>query len=432
MVEQEPDIALSDPGGENAPDEEHHAGLPVVYTPTGLIPYVPPASSRVRQTICELVVFVSLLLLLILFGVLVLLIEQPWQPNVATILISPRTQVISQTITLPAVNGSPGAGQLTARFLVATAPAQTASAPATGSGTQPARAAVGQITFYNLAPYPQTIPSETRLSAADGVQVKTLVQAVVPAGNAPVQGVLTVQAQALQTGPGGNIPAGAVSQECCADNLIEGVYAKNLAPFTGGQDAQTFLVVQQSDIDAVVPALIKQGEQDSRAALLALMKQGEQPVGDSPCTPDIHTSSPAGSRAAQTRITVSVTCSEEVYDAAMLEQLARARYSASAQALLGQAYRQVGSLHLSTPHIIAQDARHRVLTLALTAQGTWVFQVARAHLTQLLPQIAGKPWSEVRPLLLAVPGVAKVTISGYSGFTLPAKPGDIIFSIQQP
>jgi hypothetical protein len=428
MVDQEPDAITRDPTGMDEPPQERRNLLPVVYTPTGLIPYG-PASSRGRTAMFEMLLLLSCILSLVLFALIAFLIKPPWQPVVATITITPRASSLSQIITAQAVTGSPGPGQLQARFLSATTPTYTAVALARGLGSQPARQARGQITFYNLAPFPQPIPAGTRLSARGGVQVKTLRRAVVPAGDAPVQGVVTVAAQALQGGPGGNIPAGAVSQECCADTLLEGVYAKNLAPFGGGQDAQSFRVVLQSDIDTVVPPLIEQGDQDARATLRSLVDPGEQPAGESTCTPDIKASAAAGSRAAQTTVTVTITCRVEVYDVAALEQLARTRYMAYGQALLGQAYRP-GPLQLTAPHIILQDARKSTLALVLTARGTWVFQVSRSRLQRLLPRLVGQPWGKARALLLAVPGVAKVTLAGNGGYTLPTQPGNITYAIQ--
>jgi hypothetical protein len=53
------------------------------------------------------------------------------------------------------------------------------------------------------------------LSGADGVQVVTDQEVVVPAARLPTQGQTTVAAHAVPTGPQGNIGANDLNELCC-------------------------------------------------------------------------------------------------------------------------------------------------------------------------------------------------------------------------
>ena len=125
---------------------------------------------------------------------------------------------------------------------------QAKTVPATGTGHQQAQAAHGFITFYNALPTPQTIPAGELLTGADRVEVVTLQDTVIPAGTLATNGQITVTAQAVNVGPQGNIAAGDIYGKCCRDD----VFVSN-SPFHGGQDARSYHMVTQQDINGVPP-----------------------------------------------------------------------------------------------------------------------------------------------------------------------------------
>ncbi len=89
------------------------------------------------------------------------------------------------------------------------------------------------MTFYNAAPYSQTVVTGTLLTGADGVEIVTAAPAVTPAGNPPIEGEATVPAHATTIGPQGNIAPLDLNGLCC----MAGISVKNAAAFHDGQDA---------------------------------------------------------------------------------------------------------------------------------------------------------------------------------------------------
>jgi hypothetical protein len=154
-----------------------------------------------------------------------------------TILLVPKTVPLTMTTTLhvlaasPRTDAAPLPDQLVGHVLSAVTIRQQQTVPTTGQGHHDAQAAHGSITFYNAAPYEQTVAAGTLLTGMDGVQVVTDVDATLPAGTLATNGQRTVAAHAVLPGPAGNIRAGDIYGACCRLN----VFAVNSA-FTGGTD----------------------------------------------------------------------------------------------------------------------------------------------------------------------------------------------------
>jgi hypothetical protein len=128
------------------------------------------------------------------------------------------------------------------------------TAIATGRQYIPATTATGTITFYNGAVYAQIIPFDTVLKGADGIQVVTDEQAVIPPAaqtTPPIYGQVSVAAHALISGKAGNIQAGDINEACCVTSVI----AQN-AVFHGGRDAYTYTYLSDRDVkDTTAPLL---------------------------------------------------------------------------------------------------------------------------------------------------------------------------------
>src|SRR5260370_36863551 len=120
-----------------------------------------------------------------------------------------------RTVNIVSTNANAAQQQIPGRLLETVTLSQAKTVPATGTGHQQAQAAHGFITFYNALPAPQTVPAGELLTGSDGVEVVTLQEAAIPAGTLTTNGQVTVPAQAVNVGPGGNITAEDIYGKCC-------------------------------------------------------------------------------------------------------------------------------------------------------------------------------------------------------------------------
>ncbi|MBA2395772.1 MAG: hypothetical protein H0V70_23850, partial [Ktedonobacteraceae bacterium] len=179
----------------------------------------------------------------------------------AIITIVPNTQPIQTTQTITVTTGQAAGTQLQGRALAAITMSQARTVPTTGKGHQDAQAAQGYITFYNAATYAQTITAGTLLTGADGRQVMTEQDAIIPAANYPTFGQRSVSAQSVNTGPGGNIRAGDIYGPCCRLNV-----SAVSSAFTGGKQARDYQTVTTQDITTVASSLKTSLNQSVQAA----------------------------------------------------------------------------------------------------------------------------------------------------------------------
>src|SRR5260370_10292060 len=139
------------------------------------------------------------LFLYLLALVLIAVFVAPVVTLAATVTLVPETKTLSTMLAVTALTtGTPEQArkQVAARVLVVNSLTQRQTVPTTGTGHAPARVGEGTVTFYNAAPYSQTVTAGTLLTGADGVEVATAAPAVIPAGNLPIEGGGTVPARA--------------------------------------------------------------------------------------------------------------------------------------------------------------------------------------------------------------------------------------------
>jgi len=367
--------------------------------------------------------FLVLLALLLCAGSVALFVAALWPP-IAVITVTPRSMIEQERIALVAVTTSPTLDQVPARMLTSISPEMQATVLASGVEIQPARVATGFITFFNLAPYAQVVGLGTVLTASAGIQVRTLQEVLVPAGNAPVQGSATVPAQALQPGTSGNLPIGAITASCCA----KGILARNMQPFTGGEDPGNFTIVQQHDIDSAAALFLPQVQQAAQHALQANVLPAEQLVAPPTCRTQVQSDHPAGSQASTVTVSVTATCWGEVFDRRAVEQFARTEFTQQIQVRLGTHFQLEGVVWLAAVQVVAQH-EHGILTLSILASGLWIYQLNRTALGHLL---AGKPRNDATALLARTPGILHATISGWNAAILPTDPAQIQMVVVAP
>lgn len=166
----------------------------------------------------------------------------------ATILVS--GTAVKEDVTL---NGSPGAQTGGDQF--ATQPitaSQQVSLPGTPTGQKqvPPQAASGSVTFTeNCVLFCQTgqlpIPSGTIVATSDGKQYQTTKAVNV----ATPRGSVSVGIAATTAGASGNTDAHTVNN--IPNSQDDSLSVDNPTPISGGADARTATVIQQSDIDSV-------------------------------------------------------------------------------------------------------------------------------------------------------------------------------------
>jgi hypothetical protein len=329
------------------------------------------------------------LFLYLLALVLVAVFVAPVVTLAATVTLVPETKTLSTSLTVTAMaTGTPEQArkQVAARLLSVSSPTQRQTVPTTGTGHAPARVGEGTVTFYNAAPYSQTVAAGTLLTGADGVEIVTDAPAVIPAGNPPIEGEVTVPAHATAIGPQGNIAPLDLNGLCC----MAGVSVKNTTAFHDGQDAYDYPMVTQADINQAAGPLVATLTSATQASLQAQVHQNERLAGPVACQPEITPDHPVGSNASQVMVNVSVTCHAETYDHEAVVRLVTNALMHKATTILGSGYALHGTISTTITQAGAPPhAKPGTLTLLVTGQGIWVYQVSTAEQARLGRLIAG-------------------------------------------
>ncbi len=377
----------------------HTSGYPVIPTPIptpGDLSHTTPfPSAPVQQQWSPrnprlfLIGLGSGFFLYLLALLLVAVFVAPVATLAATVTLVPETKTLSTTLTitaLPTGTPDPARQQVAARLLSVSSPLQSQSGPATGTGHAPARVGEGMLTFYNAAPYSQTVAAGTVLTGADGAEIVTDAPAVIPAGNPPIEGEATVPAHAAVIGPQGNIAPLDLNGLCC----MAGISVKNIAAFHDGQDAYDFPMVTQADIDHAAGPLIATLTAATQETLHAEVHENERLAGQVQCQPAVTPDHPAGSDASQVSVSISVTCHAQAYDDGAVVRLVTGVLMQEAVTTLGTGYTLRGTISTTiTPAGAPPHAKPGTLTLLVTGQSTWVYQVRTTEQTRLTKLIAG-------------------------------------------
>lgn len=344
--------------------------------------------------------------------------------------LTPSSTRISASYPVSATTGSPDPAhhELQAQTLSATTQSPSQPAQATGKGQTPGTRSIGKLTFSNGSFTPYTINNTIAITGNSGVTVYLDANLTIPAADANTGtfGIATASAHAASIGGAGNIVALDISRYCCA--AAQYIYVKNTAAFTGGQDAATYSVVQQSDItgvsDAVTPGLVTKAQGTLRGQVQA----GQSIAGEPTCTPRTQADHQVGDRATTVMVTVTVSCVQLVYDSAPLPQLLTPALTQQARIRLGAnfaSYRLVdpqgrNTTQASIVHITVKSADPVTggIELEVQASATWVYHFSDQQLRQLKALAAHRSPAEVRARLKGQPGVMSVEISPDNGNAL--------------
>jgi hypothetical protein len=392
-------------------DEQETQAAPLEQETTGE-PALPPLSRKPRRRTLP---FVAGALCVLAAGLLTAAALLMLLAPSATVTIIPNSAqlTMTRTITVISAHANVAQQQIPGRPLATITLSQAKTVPTTGIGHEPAQAAHGLVTFYNALPAPQTIPAGELLTGADGVAVVTLQDAVIPAGTLATNGQVTVPAQAVNVGPQGTIAANDLYGKCCRDD----VFVSN-GPFRGGQNARSYQMVAQQDMNAVASGLKASLDQGVQSALSQQVQSNETFVTPVPCTFTVTSDHKVGEEASQVQVTVSETCTGEVYDTSAFHDLLMQEISQQATKRLGTGYGLIGDLQTSITKAMV-NTRQATATLQVKVSSTWVYQFSQAQQDQMKLTIRGKSKDEAIALLLHTPGVQTVSISTKNGTTIP-------------
>jgi len=394
----------------------------------------PPIKNKRRPLL--VIALVALVVLLIAggivyaaFGLLGLL---PGTVSASTVTITPASTDLKQTYTISAVTGTPDASkqQVQARQLTSITPAQTQTVQATGTATTSGTHATGTLTILNLNSTPATFNAGTVVLNENSPSIQMVLDAAVtiPGSKNGNNSTADVFAHVAQTGTIGNVIDwdhngntnlgfyNGSSYSCCA--------FYNLAPFTGGQNAGTSTVVKQSDIDGAANTLIAANTPNVQQVLQSKIQANEQLIGTPQCKPNVTSDHKVGDQAANVTVTVTFTCTGEVYDHAGALALAEQLLKQQAGSNPGSGYTLVGKV---TTAITTSTVTQATITLIVNAKGLWVFHFSDAQKQALAKLIAGKSKTDAQALLTAQSGVKQADITGS---TLPTDPSQITIVVR--
>ncbi len=347
----------------------------------------------------------------------------------ATVTVVPASQTVTGNFAILAVTGTPNSSQreVQARQLSYTTPVQSKTVHATGVVNTPGTRATGTLTFYNANFSQYTVSGGTVIAGNSGVAIITNGPAYIPAAVfGGGYGTTSVGAHAVNIGANGNIGSLDISRVCCGSGAV---VVKNLGAFGGGQDPQHYTAVQQSDIDNVANPLVNPTEQSALTSLKGQRHTNEQLVGQPKCTPNVNANPPAGSKSQTVTVSVSASCSGEVYDHTGAIALAVTSLQNQASKVPGATYKLVGQIVPTISQLAVVDNKGTV-SMVIKAEGIWEYNFGKTQEAQLAQKIAGKSQQAAQAILAEQEGVGKIISITPSGSTLPTDPTQIHFVIQ--
>ncbi len=354
----------------------------------------------------------------------------PFASAKTVITITPRSNVEQDSYVIQAVtsHADPAKRQVSLRLLTFSPPQQSKSVTATGHAQTAAKAATGQLTFYNgSATQDYWVGSDTTIPGSNGVSVVPDSPVDVPVSNPPTFGSITVNAHVTTSGTNGNMAAGAINGTCCA---ASGNITVVGSAFTGGQDGENYTYLQQSDVDNVVNQLKPVLSQQAQKGFNSQIKPNEQLVGTPQCTTTPKADQPIGKQGknvTSANITVNATCTGFVYDASGARTLVQKLLTRNAASSLGQGYVLAGTI-ITKPTVT--DVQDDIVTLQVAAAGIWYYQFDDSQEQTLAKQLVNASRATAQKLLNGSNWIANAKIDlADGGDTLPNDPNQIRIAV---
>lgn len=202
-------------------------------------------------------------------------------------------------------------------------------------------------------------------------------------------------------------------------------------PFTDGTDAQNYTLVQQSDIDRATNALQQANEPNAQQLLQGHLNANESWIGTPACKPQTTANHVANDKAANVTVTITFTCTGEVYDQSGALEAAKQMLKDQAASDPGNNYALAGAINATLQNAQFADANGTV-GVTVDVKGTWIFQLSAAQKQDLARMLAGKKKAAAQGLLQQQKGIkqAQIQLTGGDQDTLPDNPQEITITIQ--
>ncbi len=279
---------------------------------------------------------------------------------------------------------------------------QSITVPATNLVLIPSRRASGTLTFHNtLSPCNPAIviPAGTLFKDSRGISVVTDQVATIG-----VSCNVATSAHVVMIGPAGNIGAHDMKQTYHTTIIVN-----NPAAFVGGQYDQSYTTVQQSDIDHAASSLAVRLKQETLNLLRMQLLTNEQFVSSPTCKSKVTSDHQVNDAATNLTVTVTETCTAEVYNSQEIISRSEQMLNERAQAIFGPNYMLTGDIKAEITHV-ATDVKQDTL-ITVVASGLWTYQFSSASVDQLARLITGKDKQDAQSILSNQKGVQSVSIN---------------------
>lgn len=354
-------------------------------------------------------------------------------PATAAVTLTPLHKDLKNTFTITQVTKNPNASlnQVTGARLLTVTKSQTATVAATGIAHTSATVAYGTLVLENDDSsngyiYSTNVGATLTSSSGISVIIDSYVQ-VYP------QKTGTFRAHMIKAGASGNI--GPRSFYYSSNDGFGGVKIYNTQSFFGGKNAGTYTVVQQDDINGGAKGLMPTVLSDAQQAYQAQLKANEQQVSTPKCTSKVTHDKNVGNAATTFHVTVSFTCTGELYDPTSPKSTAAGMLKAQASSTLDPSYALAGNIATSVTSVRVSDTKRGTLAVVIEAEGIWNFNFDSAQKQSLAKLIAGKSLQDAQTTLAQQNGVnsAQVTLSGTFLFwnSIPTNTAQITINIKQ-
>lgn len=340
----------------------------------------------------------------------------------AAVTITPIHSIVNNTYTIEVVTGQPDIAQkqVEGARIIASSQTQSLQVSASGKVTTTAISSTGALLFSRVRSKKHVIiPAGTSFLSKNNVALVLNAPITLRARGTEV----SVSAHANPAGLQGNVPALNINGIFCYPNCITGAtfHVQNTA-FTGGQAAQSYIFIQQRDINSAASQLERALAITTQTAIQSQIGTYEQQVGSIACgLSSLSSNQQAGAKVPDVIVSVTERCQGEVYSEQAALNLAKNLLNNDLTSLVGPGFTiasNVTTQVLSQPEITDTQGR---LSLKVMASGTAFYQVTPAKKQALANLIAGKSLTEAQDVLSTQPGIAHatITISDNSADTLP-------------
>jgi hypothetical protein len=405
----------------------------------------PPSVQRLtkRKRASMLLLLLLILVGIVLGGSLVFArIISGGPASSATVTITPASMDLKNAYTISVVTGTPDASQNQvggARILSTATSSYVQTVNATGQGTIPGTQASGTLRVENHSL--STITLNAGMVIPNQYPLMIHMQLDQTVTLLPHGYVDYIPAHVVEVGTIGNLPG-----SCCGfgpddfQNQCDSIHncgppdwdIFNDSAFTGGTDPQTYTAVQQSDINGAASTLEQANSPNAQQVLQPQVQANEQFIGTPQCKPKVTSDHVAGDQATSVTVTVSFTCTGEVYNPQPAQAMASQLLTTQASTNPGPGYTLVGNIAALVTGAAVSSVNQGTVMLTINAEGVWVYQFSSAQTQALAKAIAGKKKQDVQAFLLKQKGIAKVLINltGGDGKTLPANADQIKIIVQ--